>query len=78
MKFDKDKIRTNETEPEVPIKILRKIVYNFKDKPDTYRLGFVYLMTALFPTVYDNIMSYCKDCYMQGFMDGKESTKNES
>lgn len=76
MKFDTKKVKTDETQPEIPIKVLRKLTDRFKDKPDDYKLTFTYIMTACFPTVFNNIMSYCKDCYMQGYMDGKRS-KNE-
>lgn len=77
MKFDPKKVRTLEKEPEIPLKALRKVTAKFNGKPDDLKLSFTFIMTAFFPTVYNNIMSYCKDCYMQGFMDGKESMKNE-
>lgn len=78
MDVDLKKVQTNEVEPQVPIRVLRKITANLKDKPDNYKLNFTYIMTACFPTVFKNIMSYCKDCYMQGYLQGKEDAKNES
>lgn len=78
MEIDLTNIQTNETEPEVPIKVLRKILSRFNDKPNDFKLGFSYIMTACFPTVFDNIMSFCKDCYTQGYIKGKEDGQNET
>ena len=78
MKVDLSAVKTNEVEPEIPLKVLRKIVNKFEDKPDDYKLNFTYIMTACFPTVFNNIMSYCKDCYTQGYIKGKEEAKNEN
>jgi hypothetical protein len=76
MKPNLKDIKTNEKEPEIPIKVLRKIVNRFNDKPDDYKLSFTYIMTACFPNVFNNIMSYAKDCYTQGYIAGQRS-KNE-
>ena len=75
MKVDLNKIKTEEVEPEIPLKVIRKIAKKFEDKPDDYKLTFTYIMTACFPTVFKNIMSYCKDCYTQGYIKGKEDAK---
>lgn len=75
MKVDLNKIKTEEVEPEIPLKVIRKITKKFEDKPDDYKLTFTYIMTACFPTVFKNIMSYCKDCYTQGYIKGKEDAK---
>ena len=77
MKTDLKDIKTNEVEPEIPIETLRKITTKFKDKPNDFKLSFTYIMTACFPTVFNNIMSYCKDCYTQGYIAGQRS-KNEN
>ena len=78
MKVDLKTVKTNETQPEIPIKVLRKLVDRFQDKPNDYKITFTYVMTACFPTVYNNIISYCKDCYTQGYIKGKEDVKNEN
>ena len=75
MKVDLNKIKTEEVEPEIPLKVIRKITKKFENKPDDYKLTFTYIMTACFPTVFKNIMSYCKDCYTQGYIKGKEDAK---
>ena len=77
MKFDPKQVQTLEKEPEIPIKVLRKITTKFQNEPDDFKLNFTYIMTACFPMVFKNIMSYCKDCYMQGYIDGQRS-KNET
>ena len=78
MKVDLKTVKTNEIQPEIPIKVLRKLVDRFQDKPNDYKITFTYVMTACFPTVYNNIISYCKDCYTQGYIKGKEDAKNEN
>lgn len=79
MNVDLKDIKTNVEQPEIPLSVLRKIVKKFESQPDTFRLTFTYIMTACFPTVFENIMSYCKDCYTQGYIIGlKEGKDNES
>ena len=78
MKVNLKDVKTLEVEPEIPLKVLIKIVNKFEDKPNDYKLSFTYIMSACFPTVFNNIMSYCKDCYTQGYIKGKEDAKNEN
>ena len=44
-----------------------------KDTP----LSLQIVLTALFPTVWKNIESYMKDCYTEGYIQGREDEKNE-
>ena len=78
MKVNLKDIKTKEVEPEIPIKILRKITKKFEKEPDDFKLSFTYIMTVCFPTVFNNIQSYCKDCYTQGYIKGKEDGQNEA
>ena len=78
MEVDLKKIKTEEIEPEIPIEVLRKITTKFEDKPNDFKLTFTYIMTACFPTVFNNIMSFAKDCYTQGYIKGLEDGHNES
>lgn len=76
--IDLKKVKTDVEELTIPLSVIRKITKKFENQPDSFKLTFTYIMTACFPTVFKNIMSYCKDCYMQGYLQGKEDAKNET
>ena len=76
--FDSKKIKTQEKTQYVPISVLRNICKRFEKEPDNYKLAFEYIITACFPTIYKNIMSYAKDCYTQGYLEGMKVGKDEN
>ena len=72
------KITTTEKMPTVPVKQVRKVakaIENLKDE-DTVTLEFI--LTALFPTVWNNIKKYSSDCYTSGYLAGLKDGKNEN
>lgn len=77
-KFDPKSIKTDEKPQYVPISVLRKICTKYENEPDNYKLAFEYVIGTCFPTVYKNIMSFAKDCYTQGYLEGLKVNKNES
>lgn len=62
--------------PNVHLGKLRHIVKSFKNQPDNYELSFEFIIGSLFPTCFQNVMNYGKDCYTQGYLAGKEQNEN--
>ena len=63
---------------QIPLSKLRKITSKFDEKPEDMPITFEFLMVSLFPTVWNNVQKYANDCFMQGYLQGKEDAKNES
>lgn len=57
--------------PTVPVAQLRKLTNKLKDYSDDTQITFQLVLTALFPTVWSNIQKYSNDCYMKGYLQGK-------
>lgn len=73
--------KTPSVQPEVkpiPLSVIRKITNRFKDQKDDFPLTFEYIMTACFPTVWNNIMKYGSDCYVQGYMQREKEEKKQN
>ena len=72
-------IKSEEKMPFVPLSKLRHLVKMLKAQDDDMPVRFDYLMTALFPSIYQNIQSYVKDAYTSGYLEGlKAKEENEN
>ena len=72
-------IKTTEKMPTVPLSQLRKIVSRTSDLDDNTEISLQFILTALFPTVWNNIQKYSNDCYTNGYLAGlKDKEKNEN
>ena len=70
--FESKEIKSKEEMPFVPLSQLRRMINSLKDQPGDTKLTLVYILTAFFPSVWDNIVSYTNDCYMQGYLAGRK------
>lgn len=61
--------------PYIPLSRLRKLVRNMSKSPDDMPITFEFLMTACFPTIWNTIQEYMKDCYTKGYIAGKEDAE---
>ena len=62
----------------VPLSQLRKVVSRASDLDDNTEISLQFILTALFPTVWNNIQKYANDCYTNGYLAGlKDKEKNE-
>lgn len=68
-------VKTTETMPQVPVSQLRKLVQKTQMLEDDTPISFELVMTALFPTVYQNIQKYSNDCYTSGYLQGLKDAK---
>lgn len=72
-------IKTTEKMPTVPLSQLRKVVLRASDLDDNTEISLQFILTALFPTVWNNIQKYANDCYTNGYLAGlKDKEKNEN
>ena len=71
-------VKTTETMPTVPVKQLRLLVNKTKDLALNEPISLQLVLTALFPTVWNNIQEYCNDCYTSGYLQGLSDAKNEN
>lgn len=71
-------VKTNETMPYVPLKVLRNFVNHSKDLSGDTHITFEFLMTMCFPTIFETIQSYAKDCYTNGYIKGLEEGKKNA
>lgn len=56
---------------------LRKIVKKMDEHPDNTEVSFEFLLTALFPSVWNSIQEEMRKQYTRGYLQGKEDSKNE-
>jgi hypothetical protein len=56
---------------------LRKIVKKLDKLDDNTDITFEFLLTALFPSVWNNIQEEMRNQYTRGYLQGKEDSKNE-
>lgn len=70
-------VNTKETMPTVSVERVRKMVQRLQYLKDEDEVTLMFVLTALFPTVWYNIQRYTNDCYMNGYLQGREDTKNE-
>lgn len=70
-------IETKEKMPFVPLSKLKALVKRMRNMSDDTEITFEFLMTALFPTIFESVRSYMKDCYTAGYQAGLEAGKNE-
>lgn len=72
-------IKTTEKMPTVPLSQLRKIISRMSDLDNDTKISLQFILTALFPTVWNNIQKYANDCYTNGYLAGlKDREKNEN
>ena len=72
-------IKTTEKMPTVPLSQLRKVVTHTSELDDNTEISLEFVLTALFPTVWNNIKKYANDCYTNGYLAGlKDKEKNEN
>lgn len=71
-------IKTEEKMPFVPLSKLRRLVKMLRAQDENMPIRFDYLMTALFPTIYQNIQSYVKDAYTSGYLAGLKAKEEEN
>lgn len=61
--------------PPIPLSRLRHITKKMKHFDDETPLSFEFIMTAFFPTVYNNIKAQLNQQYTLGYIQGCEDTK---
>ena len=71
-------IKTTEEMPSIPISRLRRVAEKTAALPDEERITLEFVLTALFPTVWNNIEKYASDCYTSGYLQGLKDKENES
>lgn len=58
---------------------IEKMYKAIKNLPEETPISFEFILTALFPTVWDNIQKTMRDYYTKGYIEGlKEGKENES
>ena len=67
----------NKAVPTATVYQIEKLYSRVKNLDKDARISLEFCLSFLFPTVWDNIMSYAKDCYTKGYIQGKEDAKNE-
>lgn len=77
-RHDKKGPKPMEDMPTIPISRLRRVVEKTSVLPPERRISLEFVLTALFPTVWNNIKKYASDCYTQGYLQGKEDALNEN
>lgn len=70
--------KLNDTIPPITLGHLKKIINNMKVQTDEAPISFEFLLTATFPTVWDNIMEYAKECYTNGYAQALKEMKDEN
>lgn len=71
-------VKTDQSMPTVPVKQLRLLTNKTKELDSKEPLSLQLVLTALFPTVWNNIQKYCNDCYTSGYLQGLSDAKNEN
>ncbi len=74
--FENDRVKTAEEMPAIELKSLRRFVKSMEDQADDLNLSFEFIIAAFFPDVWGRIVKFTNDCYMQGFIDGREEAQN--
>ena len=72
------KVNTTENMPTVSVGKLRKLMQKIEELTDEDTVTFEFILTALFPTVWDNISKYSNDCYTSGYLAGLKDGKNDN
>ncbi len=62
--------------PPIPLSRLRHITKKMKHFNDETPLSFEFIMTAFFPTVYNNIKAQLNKQYTLGYIQGRNDEKN--
>ena len=60
--------KLNENMAYVPAGRVKHIAKILKKHPDDTQVSLEFILTALFPTVWENIKIYGKDCYTAGYL----------
>ena len=63
----------NENMPTVPMKRIRHLTETLRDVHDDTPISFQLVLTALFPTIWQNIERTMNDKYTEGFLEGLRS-----
>ena len=56
----------------IKLETLRNFVKKMDNLDGNQSIGFEVIIASLFPNVFDNIVKYGNDCYMKGYLIGKE------
>lgn len=67
--LNKDKNINDLIEP-INLGHLRKIIKSLEALPDTAKISFEYLLTATFPSVWNNVKEFGNKCYTEGYIQG--------
>lgn len=62
----------------IPLAQLRKVTDKLSELPDDTPISLEFVLTALFPSVWENIQQYSNDCYTAGYIQGRNESKNEN
>ena len=77
--FDKEKIPiTNQSMPTVKVGTYRKVYEKLAPMTDDADLTLEFILVAFFPHVWQNMQKYSNDCYMQGYLAGRQEAQNAS
>ena len=61
--------------PPVPLSLLRRINKKMKQYSDDTPLSFEFIMTAFFPSVYQNILAQIRASFNEGYKKGLEDAR---
>lgn len=56
----------------IPLKQIRMLTNKLSQYSDETLISLELVLTALFPTVFENVKAYGSDCYMKGYLQGKK------
>lgn len=68
----------NEPMPTCPVRQLRKVYNKTLMMEDSAPITLEFLLTACFPTVWENINKAMNDMYTRGYIQGKKEVMDES
>ena len=72
------KVNTTENMPTITVGKVRKLVDKIAKLTDEDTVTLEFILTALFPTVWNNISKYSNDCYTSGYLAGLKEGQNEN
>lgn len=72
------KVNTTEVMPTVPLKRVLVFAKRLEQLTPETPITLELVLTALFPTVWENIKKYASDCYTNGYIQGLNDAKNEN
>lgn len=73
-----DDAKMTEAMPTITVGKLRNFLKKIENLKDEDTVTFEFVLTALFPTVFQNIQKYTNDCFRRGYAQGRRDEKNDN